>query len=243
MKIGIVQTQSIKGDIPKNIEHHLHFIDIAQSHGADAIFFPELSITGYEPTLAQALAIAIDDNRFDVFQQLSDTNNIIVGIGAPVKAIEGVCISMLLFQPHQSRQMYSKKYLHADELPFFVSGTNTLEMIGDLALAICYEISVPLHVENVAHKGAKIYVASVAKSVSGMEKTFERLSYIAQTYQMTVLMSNCIGFCDDFESGGKSAIWNTHGQQVAQLNDYQEGMLIFDTKTQKALRILSPFYS
>ena len=51
MKISIAQTRPIKGDIPANIEAHKRFINLAVSNGADAIFFPELSITGYEPEL------------------------------------------------------------------------------------------------------------------------------------------------------------------------------------------------
>jgi predicted amidohydrolase len=41
----------------KNIDNHIKFIHIALSHHADAIFFPELSLTSYEPELAYDLAI------------------------------------------------------------------------------------------------------------------------------------------------------------------------------------------
>gem|GEM_PF-5279637 len=31
-------------------------------------------------------------------------------------------ISIVIFQPNQARQTYSKQQLHADELPYFVNG-------------------------------------------------------------------------------------------------------------------------
>lgn len=56
MKICVAQTRPIKGEIDKNIEIHKKFIDLATSKGANMIFFPELSLTGYEPKLAKHLA-------------------------------------------------------------------------------------------------------------------------------------------------------------------------------------------
>lgn len=239
MRIAIAQTKPIKGDIQANIEQHLQLIDLALANKAAAIFFPELSITGYEPTLAKELATDKDDKRFDVFQQVSDAKNIIIGIGLPLKSAIGVCISMVLFQPNQTRQAYFKKYLHADELPFFVINENTIELLDDMALAICYEISVPAHAEDAHKKGAKVYLASVAKSVGGVDKALNRLSEIAKTYQMTVFMSNCAGYCDDFECGGKSAVWNHEGIMLAQLSETEVGILAFDEERESKVQKLN----
>ncbi len=57
MEICIAQSMNVKGEIQKNIDNHIKFIHIALSHHADAIFFPELSLTSYEPELAYDLAI------------------------------------------------------------------------------------------------------------------------------------------------------------------------------------------
>ena len=119
MKISIAQTRPVKGDIAANIQAHKNLIGLALLHRSEMIIFPELSITGYEPELAKELATTKDDKRFDEFQQISDLNKIIIGIGVPTKNSDGINISMVVFQPHQSRQTYSKMYLHADEEPFF----------------------------------------------------------------------------------------------------------------------------
>ena len=236
MKICVAQTRAVKGDIKKNIENHKKLINIAVSEGADIVVFPELSLTGYEPELSKALATDQDDSRFDDFQKISNAEQITIGVGVPTKNNAGIYISMVLFQPGKARQTYSKKYLHADEEEFFTCGPGSAgvpDIKRNIALAICYELSIPDHSENAFKNGAEIYIASVAKSDIGVEKASKSLSGIGNKYSMTVLMSNSIGPSDNFEGAGKSSIWNNKGVLLGQLDDKNEGILIIDTDTQE----------
>ena len=122
MKICVAQTKPVTGDIEQNILHHKEFINRATALGADSIIFPELSLTGYEPTLAKALAVDLYDNRLDDFQAISNAQKITIGVGIPVRTENGITISMIIFQPHRERLVYSKKYIHADEEEFFGRG-------------------------------------------------------------------------------------------------------------------------
>ena len=103
-------------------------------------------------------------------------------------------------------------------------------------MAICYEISIREHAEAAFENGAEFYVASVAKSASGVEQANKRLADIAQTYGMPVLMSNCVGPSEDFVSAGNTAVWNKDGQLLSQLDDTNEGFIIYDTDTQEPLK-------
>ncbi|MGA1196974.1 MAG: carbon-nitrogen hydrolase family protein [Candidatus Latescibacterota bacterium] len=239
MKICVAQTKPVTGDIESNIEHHKKLIDLAILNGADTIIFPELSLTGYEPTLAKTLATHEDDSRFDDFQKIADTQAITIGVGVPLNVDVGICIGMVIFHPHEKRQVYSKKYLHADEMPFFVSGQNVTDFMAhkpNMALAICYELSVPEHAENAFRQDANVYIASVAKFKNGIEKAQQRLSEIAKRYSMTVLMSNCIGISDGGECAERTSVWQDDGKLVGQLDEVHEGILIFDTETQDMRR-------
>ncbi len=238
MKICVAQTRPLKGDIQGNIERHKLFVDLAVAGGAETVIFPELSITGYESQLAKELATTQDDPRFDTFQQLADRHQLTIGIGVPIKNPAGINIGLVLFQPHAPRQTYFKKYIHSDEEGFFISGENALSVIRskpNIGLAICYELSVPAHSEQAYKSGAEIYIASVAKTADGVERAFQSLPDIARKYAMTVLMSNCIGPCDTFESAGGTAIWNNRGERLGQLDDASEGLLILDTETEEIL--------
>lgn len=239
MKICVAQTRPIKGDIQSNIGNHKKLIDLAVFNRADTVIFPELSITGYEPELSKQLATNQDDSRFDDFQMIADTKQINIGVGVPTKNNIGICISMILFQPHKARQTYSKKYLHPDEENFFIGRKSHPDLIfskDKIALAICYELSVPEHSENAFKSGAKFYIASVVKSVNQVNKAIERLSDIASKYSMTVLMSNCVGESGGMECGGRTSIWNNKGLLVGQLDDTNEGVIIIDTDTQELIK-------
>ena len=239
MKISIAQIKPIKGNILSNIENHKRLIELAVFNESDMIMFPELSITGYEPELSKELATDQDDQRFDDFQKISDINHITIGIGMPTKSDSGILISMILFQPDKPRQTYSKQHLHQDEFPYFVNGQEQIFLTQEnnkIALAICYESLLPEHAESAIENGATIYLASVAKPARGVEKAFNHYPEIAKKYSIPVLMANCIGYCDNFESAGKTSIWNNKGQLVGQLDDKSEGILLFDTNTQEVIK-------
>jgi len=236
MKVAVAQINPLKGNIIANIEKHIQFIKLAILNKADAVFFPELSITGYEPELAKELVVYAYDNRLDEFQNISNTYAISIGIGVPIQFSTGIQISMIIFIPNKTRKVYSKQLLHPDELPYFVSGDQQIVHTVDnitIVPAICYE---SLQIENAqqAHAlGAEIYVASVAKPQKGIDKAENHYPFIARKYGMTVLMANCVGTCDNFLSIGKSSVWNKDGLLLGQLNETEEGILVFDSETER----------
>lgn len=234
MRICIVQAKALIGHIQKNIENHLAFIERAIARNSDLVIFPELSITGYEPELAKELSTKAEDKRFAPFQRLSDENEIIIGVGMPIKAPDGVTISMLIFQPFKTRLVYSKRLLHPDELPFFISGTDQplLNVKGKIiALGICYETLQREHFIRAKEHHADVYVASVSKPDKGTEKAYVHFPSMAKEFEMVVLMANSVGFCDNFLSNGLSSVWSSKGKRIEQLGQEHQGMLIYDTET------------
>ncbi len=234
MKIALAQTRPVKGDIPANIAQHKQLIDLAIAQQANAVIFPELSITGYEPELGAELATTQDDARLNDFQPLSDAYQLLIGVGSPIQTAAGVCIGMVIFQPQQPRQTYLKKYLYVDEVPFFTCGQESVNIIdrdARLALAICYELSVPEHAAKAAENGAAIYIASAVESFSGIEKAHTRLAKIARDYGMTVLLSNCIGLSGGYDCAGRSAAWNSEGELLGEIESGLEGLLVVNTVT------------
>ncbi len=238
MKICIAQTEPIKGNILANIEGHKKLIELALTLNAEAVFFPELSLTGYEPELAKQLATNHNDNRLDIFQQICDNNHIIIGLGLPTATESKIRISMIIFEPNNPRQTYSKQQLHSDEFPYFEKGVGQVIIKTtdkNIAPAICYESLLPTHCEIAFKLGADVYLVSVAKTANGVEKAFNYYPKLAKHYAMPVLMSNCVGFCDNFLSVGNSAIWTKDGELVGQLDDKMEGILLFDTETEEVI--------
>ncbi|MEZ4514145.1 MAG: carbon-nitrogen hydrolase family protein [Chloroflexota bacterium] len=233
MKIGVVQTRPVKGNVGQNVAAHERWVTLAADSGAEMVIFPELSLTGYEPTLAAGLAMGVDDPRLDGLQALSDERRVTIGAGLPLQTGAGVAIAMALLQPQQPRRPYGKQYLHADEVPFFVPGVGfpvlQTAVSPPLALAICYELSIPAHAETAHRHGAGVYIASVSKSADGVVKAGERLAAIARQYGMPVLMANNVGSSDDFVGGGGTAVWDRQGSLLHQLDEASEGFIIYDS--------------
>ncbi|WP_240615489.1 carbon-nitrogen hydrolase family protein [Alteromonas facilis] len=158
--------QAKTGDIAFNITKHLEFIDAAIKLKMDFIAFPELSITGYEPTLAESLAMYEDDQRLSSFASKSEEFNLLIGVGLPLRKDGKLYITQMYFIPEGDYKAYAKQILHSDEYPFFDSGQEQILLTHQddlVAPAICYESLQFSHVNEAVARGATIYVASVAK--------------------------------------------------------------------------------
>lgn len=240
MKICAAQTKPIKGDFEQNSKNHLDLIALASKGNADLVIFPELSISGYEPTLAKELATTSEDKRFDIFQDKSDQNDMVIAIGSPIFNNGDICIGMVVFQPQKKRTTYLKKHLFHTEKEFFKSGqsiTNLSIKDSNIGLAICYELSVTEHQKKASDLGAEIYIASVVESIEGIDDSINKMSKTASNYSMITLMSNCIGISGKYECGGNSSIWNEEGKLIGQLSNSDEGVLIYDTESKETLTI------
>nr|WP_294923415.1 carbon-nitrogen hydrolase family protein [uncultured Flavobacterium sp.] len=240
MKVSIAQTKPIKGNIEKNLENHLKFIEKATQKQADIIVFPELSLTGYEPNLSRELATNKKDKRFEIFQEVSDTKKITICVGVPTKDKGNIFITMLIFRPDSEIIQYSKQHLYETETEFFTAGNNPIVLPFDekniVAPAICFETSVEEHAQNAHQKNANIYIASVLNSVNGIDKDLNRISNIAKKYNMTAFMSNFSGQSGGYECAGKSAIWNNTGEIIAQLGGNEEAILVYNTETGEIIK-------
>lgn len=237
MKLCAAQFQPSKGNIDPNVEKHLALIDLAVTCGAGLIVFPELSLTGYEPELVGDLATSGDNARLEIFQELSEQYAIIIAVGLPTRGERGTLISTVIFHPRRARQTYSKQMLHSDELPFFVAGDREIVFSVDghsFTPAICYESLQNAHAEKAAGMGADVYLACVAKPEQGVAQAYAHYPEIAKRHSMLVLMSNCIGPCDNFVAAGGSAAWNRRGELLVGMSPTQTGLVLVDMETETA---------
>jgi predicted amidohydrolase len=231
MRLAIAQIKSSPGDIAYNISKHLKAVDLAVINGAKLIGFPELSVTGYEPTLAEALAFDISDQRLRVFETKSIELGISIGVGLPTKSKSKPRISQLFFNPDGKRTLYSKQTLHDDEKAFFKEGEELVSMVIGLTTvvpAICYESLTPEHLDQAMQLAATVYLACVAKPQEGVAFAHSYFPEVAKKFGLLVIMGNAVGPSDDFLSSGQSAAWDEQGNLLAMLDDSQEALLIID---------------
>ena len=228
MKISLIQYKPSKGDVDLNIKRHLKWIEKATKEDVDLIAFPELSLTGYEPSLAKNLALEIHDARLQIFSKKAQEYNTIIIIGYPLKTKHGITIAMGIFYSDGSMDTYSKQYLHKDEKQFFVGGHDTkIIRIGrwTIGLAICYESLQKEHFDSCLNNNVNLYLVSVCKHKDGIKKAVKYYETLSKENLTPVLMVNSVGKCDNFLSAGYSSFWNRRGLLQSKLGKSQEGIL------------------
>ncbi|ENY75894.1 Nitrilase/cyanide hydratase and apolipoprotein N-acyltransferase [Pseudomonas putida TRO1] len=245
MKLCAVQLASLKGDLPGNLQRHLVCIEQAAALGAELVVFPELSLTGYEPSVARQSALPVTSARLDPLQAACDRLGITVAVGLPLPTPDGIRIGMPIFCPEAPRQAYAKQRLHDDELPYFTPGDQALLLeVGEhrVAPAICYESMFMAHAAVARERGADLYLVSVAKTAKGIREGYAHYPEVARELGMPVLMANCVGPADTFIGAGGSAAWDSQGHLLASLDDHSEGLIVLDTRSASAITLpLAPY--
>lgn len=240
MKLCAAQLASLKGDVQGNLQRHLQVVRQAAALGAELVMFPELSLTGYEPTLARALANNSWADVLAPLQALSDAHRIIITVGLPLMAEGDVRIGMPILRPGLPPLFYAKQRLHADELQWFVAGDQPVVFAAGehhLAPAICYESMFSSHAEQARTLGADVYLVSVAKTTQGIAAGLEHYPRIARRCAMPVLMANCVGPADSFVGAGQSAVWDRQGHLLGALGREEQALLVYDTCQESATAV------
>lgn len=213
-----IQSISIKGDILQNVKRHVALVKAAVEHGAQFVLFPELSLTGYELSIAREVSVTSNDPRLDALRSQAQELGVTIVAGAPYLDESGaLLIAAFVFSPDGRIGVHSKQYLHSGEAEVFTPGKGgeLLDIHEEkIALAICADISCSDHARHAAESGATVYAASVLITSKGYDVDTALLKQYAQGHRMPVLMSNHGGATGGWESAGRSAAWSADGELV-----------------------------
>ena len=220
LTLAAAQSISIAGDVPANIERHLAFMRVAAEHGVQWLLFPELSLTGYEPTLAAELAIHPQDAALLPLREMARALRLTAVVGMPLRLApgEGVLIGSLVLGADGTLAVYTKQHLHPGEEVVFAAGQGgaVLEWREDrFAMAVCADFSQASHSRAAAQSGANVYADSVLISEGGYAADSALLQGYAAEHRLLVLMANHGGESGGWACAGRSAIWAADGSLLA----------------------------
>jgi predicted amidohydrolase len=219
MDICAAQYCSVAGDLTANIASHERFMRQAAMQGVKFLLFPELSLTGYEPTLmhdlAQTPGVALLQPLRDLARQLEMTTV----VGLPVRQADNdtIMIAALVLGSDGSGAMYTKQHLHVGEDAVFSAGNGgALVKTGGapIALSICADFTHASHAQAAAQTGAVVYATSVLISEGGYSHDSELLQSYARDHSLGVLMANHGGPSGGWSCAGRSAFWAPGGKRV-----------------------------
>ncbi|WP_312838531.1 carbon-nitrogen hydrolase family protein [Pantoea piersonii] len=230
LKIAAGQFAPVRGCIDENMRYHEMLIESAASAGVNLIIFPELSLTGYEPEIAEELALA-DETCLSPLQALSDRYDMTIIVGAPLRVRDGKpAIGAYMLSSKRPVSCYRKMYLHPGESDYFSTGDTECvfkERTFNIGIAICADAGQPVHAERTVQKGAEVYLNSVL-SAGGFDKDSEQLQSYARLYAMPTLMANYSGPSGGWKPVGKSSAWDARGELIAQAPEDCTALVIMD---------------
>lgn len=212
MIFGLAQASSAIS-LKENIAIHKRFISQAASAGIELLLFPELSLTGYRPSilpniLHNNLELAIQELRSYALDLGVD-----VLLGLP-------CWGPNTSKPVIAHQLlglegfkHEKSLIHPDEEPFFSIGQANpmLEKNGYVFnVGICYESCQSEHWQTL--KPAGILLCPVAKDQAGMVRSKRHWIEIAAEKQSLMLICNATGNLEGFHASGGSMVIAPSGE-------------------------------
>ena len=218
--VAAIQSSSHAGDISRNVAHHVSLTRLAVKQGAKVAVFPELSLTGYEPTLAADNAIDADNEILLPLQQVADELGATIIAGCPIQSAEDrPYIGAFIFRHRRNIELYRKRFVHSDEQPYFMSGADSVvcESHGQkIGVAICADISNEQHPLDVSKEDAAIYAAGVAMTPEDISKASARMSMYAARFGFLSVMANYASDTGGYSMAGGSGAWDESGALVAQ---------------------------
>ena len=228
LKIAIAQVSSIKGDIDENISTHLQAVKKASELGVAYIVFPELSLTGYEPSIAKNFALSDDDIRLKPLIDCAIKNNTTLAVGAPLRSVGLPNIGLIIISASGIVESYAKMHLHPGEEQYFSGGEHHHHLIiggTKIANAICADTNNPQHAKNCFESGASVYIAGVMVTEGGYDNDSLAMKNYAKKYNMLVAMANHNHVTGGYKAVGKSAIWSTTGL-LAQAGETDNALVV-----------------
>ncbi|WOX24542.1 carbon-nitrogen hydrolase family protein [Streptomyces solicathayae] len=223
MIVAAAQFAPVPGDIEANVRTAAGLIRAAGADGARLVVFPELVLTGYEPTRIgadPALHLAEDDVRLTPLREACRAVSAAAVVNGPILRGAGDrpgLTSLVLGPDGGLLARYDKLHLHGIEQEVFAEGTadGRFELDGArFALATCYDNRFPDLAERAAADGCTVYLASSVLDVGN--DSFEKVYPVrARDFGLYVVLGNVLGVSEAGRCEGRSGAWGPDGERIA----------------------------
>ena len=255
MRIALAQLNPTIGDIPRNADKIIDYINRARDGGATLVVFPELAIVGYPPKDLLLKPAFVNDNLAALARIAAACTGVtaIVGyvdrnaasVGRPLHNAVAVCADGIIKSRHLKTLLPT--YDVFDESRYFEPGDKSdrnqiVDVAGiKLGISICEDlwnderlISRRLYHQNpiadLDAAGAQIMVNSSA-SPFVLDKHEFRLKLCAEQarrFDNAFVYVNQVGGNDELVFDGNSFVVDACGKLIAHAKAFEEDLLIVD---------------
>ncbi len=252
-RIALAQISSVLGDVGRNVERHVELANCAIERGANAIVFPELSLTGYTlRDLNFECAVGLDSPALAPLKKLSKKITIVCG-GVEQDGRGAVYNSALLFEDgevkHTHRKVYPPTYGIFEEGRYFSNGrladAYTSERLGRIGLLVCEDLWHPALPYIQASDGAQVIVtiaASPTRLGTGKSQRESNGQNVPENYTINrehhaayarllgcyLIFVNRVGVEDGVNFWGGSEVVAPSGETVVRGAFFEEDFIVAD---------------
>jgi NAD+ synthase (glutamine-hydrolysing) len=240
LRIAIAQLDFLVGDVTGNARRVLEASTEARDRlGADAIVFPELTLSGYPPEdliLRRDFLAAVESALDGLAREVTGITAI---VGFPENADPGVFNSAAVIRDGAVQHIYRKQRLPNygvfDEKRYFQPGDSpcVFELGGvPVGLTICEDIWQPGPVEQAARAGARL-ILNLNASPYQAGKLRDREAVVRErvsTAGIPLVYVNLVGGQDELVFDGASFVMNRHGQITSHAAEFEEALFTVDVE-------------
>lgn len=245
MKVALAQISPYLGDLNKNLDLHLRYIEKAKSKKADLLVFPELSLTGY--TLMDLVdEVALIPDRDPVFKKLKTASReLSLAVGFVEELERGLFYNSAAFLSggkilHIHRKVFLPTFGMFDEARFYAQGKNFHTFstpFGKAGMMICRDfLSYGASYLLFAGGAEIIIVVSAAPGRgSAQEEAYESSRMweimgetISRFSTVFLVYCNRVGFEDGKNFAGGSFVYSPSGEMIAQAAYIDQDFLLCD---------------
>ncbi len=244
-RLALAQIKPTLGDLERNLERHLDFVDRAAAAGADLVVFPEQSLTGY--FLSDLVADAALRRGAELLQPLRQASrgiDVIFGFVEETDDHRFLPAAAYLHHgefAHVHHKVYLVTYGLFDEARDLAAGSSVRAFdtrFGRQAMLICEDLWHPTTASIAAADGADVIhglSSSPGRGVAGgrgqlgSAETWRRLNRCyAQLHVCYVAHCNRVGFEDGVNFWGGSEVIGPDGEPLARAPEFEEALIVAD---------------
>ncbi|MBI4411264.1 MAG: NAD+ synthase [Deltaproteobacteria bacterium] len=252
MKIALVQTNTVVGDIDGNLKKILKGMNKAREGGASLAIFHEMTLLGYPPRDLLELPYLVDRNRMAVEKVAQAATDMAVLVGFvernPDKVGKPLFNSAAWCEGGEIKKIFRKSLLPSydvfDETRYFEPGPvrDTIDYQGRIwGVSICEDIwndpdfwDRRLYsrdpITELVGKGSEILVNISASpySIGKFNSRRDMISALARRHNVPVVYVNQVGGNDELVFDGGSMVIGPEGNLVALAPFFKEGVTVVD---------------
>ena len=243
MRLALAQ-MSMAGDIDRNFNKSLQFLDLADEHKADLVFFPEVQLTPFFPQyrkkdvggvlnrIPSEFAIDLDDARIKAMADRAKRYGFYVSPNFYVRS-NGHYYDMSLWINPEGQVAAEAKMVHIADAPnfhetdyytpsesgFFVYDTP----FGCVGIVICYDRHLPESIATCVAKGADLVIIPTANAETEPLEMYEwEMRVAAFQNGVFIAMANRVGQEGDLAFAGQSMVIDPEGHVVVKADNSQQ---------------------